>query len=117
MTNIKITSGDIVIPAVLNDTVAANDFVGRLPFKVTGNDSGIDYCCVAKEGKSNPIERQNGWKNGDINLAGGWFALLYGGEEESETYTDMMIIGHIQKEHLATLKKLPNTATFLVELA
>lgn len=117
MTNIKITSGNVVIPAVLNDTVAAKDFEGRLPFKVTGNDSGIDYCCAAKEGKSNQAERQNGWKNGDINLAGGWFALLYGGEEESETYTDMMIIGHIEKEYLTTLKKLPNTAEFVVELA
>lgn len=117
MTNIKIISGDVVIPAILNDTVAAKDFESRLPFKVTGNDSGIDYCCVAKEGKSNPAERQTGWKNGDINLAGGWFALLYGGEEESESYTDMMIIGHIEKEHLATLKKLPNTAEFVVELA
>lgn len=76
-----------------------------------------NYCCVAKEGKSDRAERQNGWKNEDINLAGGWFALLYGGEEESEVYTDWMIIGHIEKEHLATLKKLPNTAKFLVRLA
>lgn len=117
MINIKITSGDVVIPAVLNDTAAAKVFEERLPFKVTGNDSDIDYCCVAKEGKSNPAERQTGWKNGDINLAGGWFVLLYGGEEASVAYTDMMIIGHIEKEHLETLKNLPNTAEFLVESA
>ena len=117
MKKIKIISGDVVIPAVLNDTVAAKDFESRLPFKVTGNASGIDYCCVAKEGKSDQAERQSGWKNGDINLAGGWFALLYGGEEESESYTDMMIIGHIEKEYLETLKCLPSTAEFLIELA
>ncbi|MDD3222896.1 MAG: cyclophilin-like fold protein [Lachnospiraceae bacterium] len=68
MKNIKIIVGDTVIPATLNDTVAAKDFETRLPFTVKGSDSGIDYCCVAKEGKCAPEQRQSGWKNGDIKL-------------------------------------------------
>ena len=116
MKKIKITAGNTEIPAVLNDTAAAKDFETRLPFTVSGTDSGIDYCCVAEEGKSIPEERQAGWKNGDINLAGGWFAILYGGEEESAAYTDMMIIGHIEKEDLPLVQKLPHTVTFTVTL-
>ena len=93
------------IPATLNDTVAAKDFETRLPFTVQGHDSGIDYCCVAKEGKYDSNERQTGWKNGDINLAGGWFALLYGGEEQSMDYEDLMIIGRV--DNLEDLLNLP----------
>lgn len=115
MQNIKIYAGEVVIPAKLNDTAAAKDFQTRLPFVAAGNDSGIDYCCVAKEGKYNPAERQTGWKNGDINLAGGWFALLYGGEEQSMSYTDMMIIGHIDTEYLPLIQQLPDTVHFVIE--
>lgn len=116
MKNIKIIVGDTIIPAVLNDTVAARDFATRLPFHAVGHDSGVDYCCVAKEGASSTSERQTGWKNGDINLAGGWFALLYGGEEQSGSYTDMMIIGHIDDKDLPMVKSLPDTIELTVEL-
>ncbi len=114
MKKIKITEGNTVIPAVLNDTAAAKDFETRLPFTVLGTDSGIDYCCVAQEGKSKPEERQRGWKNGDINLSNGWFAILYGGEEESMAYEDLMIIGHIEEADLPLVHKLPDRVTFTV---
>lgn len=51
MKDIILHIGDRKIPAVLNDTVAAKDFETRLPFHTAGYDSGIDYCCTAKEGK------------------------------------------------------------------
>ena len=117
MKNINIVVGDVTIPATLNNTVAARDFENRLPFHVRGNDSGIDYCCVAEEGASDPKERQTGWKNGDINLAGGWFALLYAGEEQSDSYSDMMIIGHIEEKFLPQVRSLPKTIEITVELA
>ncbi len=46
MQNITITSGDTVLRAKLNNTVAAKDFFQRLPLTVSGYDSGIDYCCT-----------------------------------------------------------------------
>lgn len=55
--NIVIKVGDVVIPAVLNNTVDAKDFETRLPFTVSGFDSGIDYCCTASEGKCDDKER------------------------------------------------------------
>ena len=115
MKDIILHIGDRKIPAVLNDTVAAKDFETRLPFHTAGYDSGIDYCCTSKEGKSDPNERQAGWKNGDINLAGGWFALLYAGEEGSKAYEDLMIIGRL--EDVNDLKGLPKAIEITVTAA
>ena len=108
---------DVTIPATLNDTVAAKDFKTRLPFVVSGYRSTFDYCCTADSGKFDPKEKQAGWKNGDITLAGGWFAVLFDGEEQSKSYTDIMIIAHIDDEHLHLVRNLPANVTFTVELA
>lgn len=116
MQNITITDGTTTLRAVLNDTKAARDFVKRLPFTVSGYDSGIDYCCSAASGLYDPMETQTGWKNGDISLGGGWFALLYGGQEQSSDYRNMMIIGHIRDEDLGLVKKLPQRVTLKVSL-
>jgi len=114
---IILKAGQAEIPAVLNDTVAAQDFKKRLPFTVTGYRSSIDYCCTAAMGCYDPTQTQNGWKNGDISLAGGWFAVLFGGQEDSQVYNGMMIIAHIEEEDLPLVKALPNTVKFTVELA
>lgn len=107
----------VTIPATLNDTVAAQDFKTRLPFTTSGHRSELDYCCIAKAGKCDPKEMQAGWKNGDISLAGGWFAVLFTGEEISKNYTDMMIIAHIDEQDLPLIDELPAKVTFEVELA
>lgn len=115
MRNISITDGTTVLRAVLNDTVAAKDFEKRLPFSCSGYDSGIDYCCTAANGIYDPTEMQCGWKNGDISLGGGWFALLYGGEEQSSAYNNMMIIGHILSEDLPLIKRMPERVNLKVQ--
>lgn len=109
MKDIMITAEDIRIPAVLNDTVAAKDFEKRMPFKAVCHDSGIDYCGSAAIGYFNPLETQAGWKNGDISIAGGWFTILYGDEEHSKKYKDLMVIAHIDEEYLPLVHKLPET--------
>lgn len=117
MKEIKITDGKTVLRAVLNDTVAARDFEKRLPFTVSGYDSGIDYCCTAASGVYDPMETQCGWKNGDISLGGGWFALLYGGQEQSSEYRNMMIIGHIYDEDLELIKEMPGKVNLTVSVS
>lgn len=117
MKKILITNGKTVIRASLNDTVAAKDFEKRLPFKCSGYDSGIDYCCNAANGVYDPTELQYGWKNGDISLGDGWFALLYGGEEQSKAYNNMMIIGHIDEADLSAVRDMPHRVNFTVTLA
>lgn len=114
---ICITDGNVILYANLNGTVAANDFKKRLPCNFSGTDSGIDYCCNAANGIYDPLETQSGWKNGDICLGGGWFALLYGGEEQSKDYHQMMIIGHLEDESIKEIHKLPSKVTLHVDLA
>ncbi|MDD5921640.1 MAG: cyclophilin-like fold protein [Eubacteriales bacterium] len=117
MRNITITDGKTTLRAVINDTTAGKDFSRKLPLTVSGYDSGIDYCCSAASGLFDPMELQTGWKNGDISLGGGWFALLYGGQEQSQRYRDMMIIGHIREEDLCLVKNFPEKVTLRVALA
>lgn len=100
------------IPAMLNDTKAAQDFGKRLPFQVTCHDSGIDYCGTVARGRFDPLEFKIGWKNGDIMLSGGWFALLYDGEERSKEFDQMMIIGHF--DDIETVRNLPATIRLTV---
>lgn len=114
---IVLKANGMTIPAILNDTVAARDFKKRLPFSVSGHKSNVDFCCTAASGIFDPSETQSGWKNGDISLADGWFALLFDGEERSSGYRGMMIIAHIDEEYLPLVKKLPKSVRFTIELA
>lgn len=116
-TDILIKAGSKVIPAVLNDTLAAREFQKRLPFKVSGTRYEHDYCCPAACCVFDPTETQSGWKNGDISLAGGWFAVLFDGEEVSQDYRGMMVIAHIREEDLHLIRELPDSVQFVVELA
>jgi len=117
MKKICITDGNVILYADLNDTVAANDFAKRLPCNFSGSDSGIDYCCMAANGVYDPLETQTGWQNGDISLGGGWFALLYGGEEQSKSYRNMMIIGRLDEKSLKYVHRLPDKVNFYVNFA
>lgn len=116
-TPILLKANGIVIPAMLNDTVAAQDFKKRLPFTAVGHRSAVDYCCRLASGIFDPAQTQFGWKNGDISLAGGWFAVLFDGEENSSDYRGMMVIAHIDEKDLGLVKSLPASVRFTVELA
>lgn len=117
MKPIKITDSVTMIRAYLNDTLAARDFQKRLPFCCCGYDSGMDYCCTVASGLYDPGETKVGWKNGDISLGGGWFTLIYGGEEESNCYRNMMIIGHILEEDIHLIKKFPGKVCLQISIA
>jgi hypothetical protein len=85
--------------------------MNRLPLTVIGHDSGVDYCCELKEGVFDEAEKQPGWKNGDISVADGWFAILYAGEQDSEQHC-VMVVAHLDQEQNALLRALPAEATF-----
>ena len=110
-----ITSGTVTVKAKLNNTQAARDLMNRLPMTVEGYDSGVDYCCTCRDGVIDEQEMQDGWKNGDINLSGGWFAILYGGEEQSSSY-HQMIVAHLSEEDNRLIQTLPKEATFRLSL-
>ncbi|MEV6056166.1 hypothetical protein [Streptomyces sp. NPDC052107] len=54
-----------------------------------------DYCGTAPPLETDAAQQQAGRKNGDIGYAGGWFALLFDGQEHSQSCTGMMISGHV----------------------
>lgn len=110
-----ITAGDVTVKAKLNNTVAARDLMNRLPMTVTGFDSGIDYCCECADSEMDLSEMQAGWKNGDINLSGGYFAILYGGEEQSASYRQM-IVAHLSEEENHLIQMLPRQVAFRLSL-
>lgn len=110
-----IRSGDVTVKAKLNGSFAARDFMNRLPITVKGFNSGVDYCCELADGVIDESELQDGWKNGDIKAYSGWFAILYGGEEQSASYRQM-IIAHLCEEDNKLIQTLPKEAEFLLSL-
>ena len=110
-----IRSGAVTVKAKMNGSVAARDFMNRLPMTVTGEDSGVDYCCELEDGAIDETELQDGWENGDINAYGGWFAILYGGEEQSASYRQM-IIAHLDEADNRRIQTLPKEAVFELSL-
>lgn len=115
-TKIKLTIGSTVIPAILNGTVAAKEFIKKLPFSLSAGKGEFDYCGMGGNLKHDPKETQAGWKNGDIGYARGWFALFHNGEEQSQSYTSEMIIGHIDDNYLDLVRKMPGSVKIVVEL-
>lgn len=113
---IIIRTGDIILHANLKDNATAKRFSEQLPFYCSGFNSGVDYCCSAVTGIDKPEDMQTGWKNGDISFGNGWFSILYGGEEQSASYKNMIIIAHIDTEDMPKIKLIPDTADFEVTL-
>ena len=110
-----IRSGEVEVKAPLNQTQAARDLMNRLPLTVHGYDSGVDYCCELKEGTFDEAEKQQGWRNGDVSVADGWFAILYGGEEASAAHK-VMVVAHLDERDNALVRMLPREATFELSL-
>lgn len=110
-----IRTDELTLRAPLNQTQAARDLMNRLPLTVEGFDSGVDYCCELKEGAFDEEEKQQGWQNGDVSVADGWFALLYGGEDESQPHR-VMVVAHLDDEQNAALATLPVRTTFELSL-
>ena len=100
MTPINMTAGDIIIPAVLNDSRASRELIGRLPYTVRLHRYAHDYCGVMNDPL--PYDKEdlrNGWQNGDIAFAadGSYFAILYKDEEISQQFGNLVTLGKINE--------------------
>ena len=112
---LKIRCGNVEVQAPLNRTQAARDLMNRLPLTVTGRDSGIDYCCELKEGTFDEAEKQQGWIDGDVSVADGWFAILHSGQDESSAHR-VMVVAHLSDKDNELVRALPREATFELSL-
>lgn len=97
-TEIILTAGDTMIPAVLNDSRASKDLISRLPCTVKLHKYAHDYCGVM--GSPLPYDKEDlrhGWQNGDIAFAadGSYFAVLYKDEEISQQFGNLVTLGKI----------------------
>lgn len=112
---IIIKSAGKTIHAELKDTRSAENFAAKFPFHTSGYNSGVDYCCAADTSSSFAEDEQIGWKNGDIGFGGGWFSILFAGQEQSSAFTDMVIVAHVDEEDLEIVRTLPKEADFTVD--
>lgn len=95
-TKINLHFKDIVIPATLNDSTAAREFLSRLPCVIHASRYDFDICGIMDR----PLPRikeelVTGWHNGDISFDGTYFTILFGHEEESASYGQYANLGTV----------------------
>jgi len=106
-----------LIPATLNKTLTARRFREKLPFTIALQRYESDYCSSAPPLETDDTERQFGWKNGDIGYFGGWFTILFGGQESSKNTSGVLIIGRVDEGHLDAVRGLGRSITVTIDLA
>lgn len=107
-TRITLTVGDVVIPAILNDSTASKDLISRLPYTVRLNRYTHDYCGVIEPLKYEESDVHNGWMNGDLAFVrdGNYFVMFYADEEQSSAYGHQITLGKMNVP-LSTITSLP----------
>lgn len=95
-----------ILHATLNDTIAAKDFISRLPLTLEMSKSNIDFSCNYPAGDYTVNEMKRGWHNGDVVWGGGFLSIMFRAEKDSLGY-NLMIIGSVEKEDLQILRELP----------
>ena len=111
---IILKAGEETITADLTDTVAAHDFLKRLPLTACCSRGNCSYFCSVAIGRFDPEEKQCGWRNGDISVAGGFMDIFFSGEEESKDEAGIMVVAHIDEEALSVIEQLPENAKFII---
>lgn len=96
-TPITLTIGELVIPAVLNDTTAAQDLLSRLPYTVTVSRGSVDFCGdIGEPLQYEDSDFQRGLRYGDIMWMpnGNWF-VFFTDDIESRMDRDWLVLGHM----------------------
>lgn len=105
MNNIIIEVENRIIKASLNETMAAQDFLSRLPLTLEMSKSDIDFSCNYSSGNYTVDEMHKGWNNGDIVWGGGFLSIMFRAEKDSLGY-NLIKIGSIDKSDLLILHHL-----------
>ena len=107
------------VTGTLNDTETARAFAEKLPVTIHVGGTGMDFCGLMPfELPYEPEQVHFGWTNGDINYnpEGGWFALLFAGEEVSAGSGDQLVMGRVTSP-LDVLHELSGSYDLVIERA
>jgi len=115
-TKVVLTIGDTKVEAVLNDSTTAKDLLSKLPYTVRLNRYEFDYCGIIQQPLNfDESDMHNGWKDGDICLAGDYFTILFAGQEQSESHSGLITIGRIEN-NLSLIEKLGRAIEVTVDV-
>lgn len=116
-TEVVLTVGENKINAIIYDNKTGRDVLSRLPYSITLHRYEMDYCGTLDSPLAfDEQDKHDGWKNGDIDLAGNYFSILFDGEEKSQSYKDMITFGRIEGD-LPIVKSLGSTMALTITLA
>ena len=96
---ISIQVNGAAITAALNESETARAFAQLLPCDFRMSGTGIDLCAPMPEALPyDPALVHRGWRNGDVNYnpGGGWLAIFFDDEENSQRFGDQLTIGRIE---------------------
>ena len=116
-TPVVLIVGNKRIKAVIYDNKTGRDILSKLPYTITLNRYEMDYCgTLNKPLAYDDKDKHNGWNNGDIDLAGNYFSILFDGEEKSKGYPNMITFGRIT-DNLAVIRELEITIKVTIKPA
>ncbi len=95
MTQIELIADGKRYDGVLNETIAAKDFIKRLPFTATCRKNETEYYCSSANGVFEPLDLQLGYHAGDIIQWDGWFFVAYQDADEESAKQHHMVIGRL----------------------
>lgn len=108
---VTLTVGDLIIPAVLRDNEAAQDFLSKLPMTVTVSRGGVDFCGdIGEPLNYADSDFQDGFAYGDFMWMpdGNWFVFFTDEIEEYSHRHPWLVLGHMDEEWEA-LKEMRGT--------
>ncbi len=114
MQKIILEAEGVNLRGMLNESLAAKEFLKRLPFSISLKKYENAFCGTAANGIFEPYDLQKGCKNGDIILWNHCFVINTGDEEHSEDYGLTMVIGHI--DEYEQLIELPETIRLIIRV-
>jgi len=108
------------VEAELNDSDTSREFYDALPLRISVGTSGVDYCGQMSLSLSyDDAQVGRGWRNGDVNYnpRGGWFAVFFAGEEESQAYDDQLNMGRLADGAVETLASVSDVSAVEIRKA